>query len=1026
MNKKSYELHPHFIYRQPSTDLSSFNELNHLEKKSMDEALLFFKNNRKFIEALRIASVSLYNALLSNELSSFSKKRKAKIFEGLFKYYVRSCTRPTPYGLFANVGIGNFNNEQYSSSEEEKFNMRKEISPDMEWLMKLIKQLEEDIHFVLNTDVRFNNIAYIRGSRVILHYSNKHEESVLPVSIKYNPLIEFIKEYTISFVPFKDLANQAAEKFELDKDEVKAYLFNLIQSDYIVTSIKPELRDGKFIQKLTKKLNIISGYEGLVQKLNNVEQMMNLYKHTELGVGVRIIEDIVKAMKDIVDADNFIKVDYVNEKVDTIPADSMKIFPYIGYLQELISQKNPASYWEEYKRVFEETYGNRKVALVELIDEVNGIGFPASFRNSKLPLHSNENPTTKELNTIKQSFIQDWFHQSLKHGKNEIRINDGMVTLLEEAVKDKNINFPLSREVYFTQIREDNQVKYLLNPDSGSNLVGKSASRFLNYFPEKANDFKTINSYDNENHVFAGLNIYTSQNRFNNIIVGESLFEYEINLEANSSFKANKMICIEDLLVGIENNQFYLMSKKLNKKVIPIANNMFNRMIAPEIYRFLVEIGEEVIGHVSGDYWGSLSKSAYLPRITYDDIILFPQTWNIKKRHYQHLINQDSNFNKYIQDLKLSRYVYLKDENMPDNKLLLDMHSDYFISILKQKLNSSKGSDYLTLQESGLDTESQANAFLREYIIGLKNRDFSLPKDFEKISESYLSLEKKDRLILPGDNNWLFFKFYVDPNRQDDFILGPFHEINQTLLEENLVIKAYFIRYIDKDGGFHIRYRINFRADEDLIIIMRYLNDFYRKTILESYGSKYVIDTYEPEYERYLGRNVFQKVENYFCMESYNMMNYLGDISLDKKEKLYFIVFSMNTLLRNIGLTISEQIELFDMTVTPNHFSKEFRKDKSDLLLYCNPTSQDSKFFEEYPALKEYIEKLASAIKENLVPLKKEMTSSFLLSLLHMHFNRLQGIDRELEVKVNCYTRHLLKSVLYLAEQKKETQLVGE
>ena len=64
-------------------------------------------------------------------------------------------------------------------------------------------------------------------------------------------------------------------------------------------------------------------------------------------------------------------------------------------------------------------------------------------------------------------------------------------------------------------------------------------------------------------------------------------------------------------------------------------------------------------------------------------------------------------------------------------------------------------------------------------------------------------------------------------------------------------------------------------------------------------------------------------------------------------------------------------------------------------------------------AIRKFIEKMKQVDKENRL---YNNTEDILGSLLHLHLNRLLGIDRKRETKVMTYVRHTLYNLRYLKE----------
>ena len=87
----------HLIVRTPSFP---FND------DISEEFLIKLLDNAKFIEALYLASPVLYQEAINwKEGKITDSKKLQKIPISLGKYYLRMCSRCTPFGLFAGCGV---------------------------------------------------------------------------------------------------------------------------------------------------------------------------------------------------------------------------------------------------------------------------------------------------------------------------------------------------------------------------------------------------------------------------------------------------------------------------------------------------------------------------------------------------------------------------------------------------------------------------------------------------------------------------------------------------------------------------------------------------------------------------------------------------------------------------------------------------------------------------------------------------------------------------------------------------------
>lgn len=94
-----YQYHPQFIFRSPSLPF---------QKEKVDRELFFKFTQRVFFkEAIYLASPVLHDELLKCHNGTIKEEKDVeKLITSLYKYYTRTQTRCTPYGLFAACSSG--------------------------------------------------------------------------------------------------------------------------------------------------------------------------------------------------------------------------------------------------------------------------------------------------------------------------------------------------------------------------------------------------------------------------------------------------------------------------------------------------------------------------------------------------------------------------------------------------------------------------------------------------------------------------------------------------------------------------------------------------------------------------------------------------------------------------------------------------------------------------------------------------------------------------------------------------------
>lgn len=102
-----------------------------------------------------------------------------------------------------------------------------------------------------------------------------------------------------------------------------------------------------------------------------------------------------------------------------------------------------------------------------------------------------------------------------------------------------------------------------------------------------------------------------------NVMLTKNYRDHEIPLSHGGITPNEQIISMSDLVVGVKEGRLYIRSVSQNKEVIPTAGHMFNYHHAPNIYRFLMEVGLMRFDQWSAPDFGYLMNAPFMPRIQY-------------------------------------------------------------------------------------------------------------------------------------------------------------------------------------------------------------------------------------------------------------------------------------------------------------------------------------------------------------------------------------------------------------------------
>jgi len=1036
----------YYLIRTPTLPLDYFNKIiNRLKEEDIDEWVRTVINDSVIREAIFVSSPSLFMSL--DEWDSITKqKRKTQIAHALNNYLIRMSTRPTPFGLFAGVSIGKFS--ESSSSKINHIDKGKKLcKPDMRWLFSLIKKLEKDPLVLKELQVKFNDMVETNGNRLILSYKSnggiyKNFKEIENTSIRKTKPVEMIQLIAKKQVRVRTLIEYLHKEFpQTPKESIIAFIGELVEQDYLITDIRPSLLSSSpfklLIQKL-KKIELNEEWNSVLEKLVEIKRDIDSYEQILIGEGLTDAIKINNKMKQIVDHEPTLHIDLKINNKELIKLNynvAKELNEATDILMELSKFNSSFQHLERYKNEFIEKYGEyREVPLLELLNEDLGLGAPANYNN---PVGKREFVNGK-ANKILEDFLLSKLMSSIKENSIEITITKEEIDVLKNNVNLKENEFIDSVEVFGQIVADkkedidDGKFKIILAADSSiSNGIGKTFGRFKDlliaedgYLKEMENHYKTLLREDT---ITAEMTYTPNDAKIGNIMHTGNFFEYELSINGNISSNEKKQIYISDILVGIDNNTFYLKCKRNNKRLEVHVNSLINKNITPNIFRFIFEVSLFNRKFLNGFSWGELeNKSEFFPRVRCEKVVLSPAKWNFNLL-YLGLNNRisykdwEDNFIKWCKKWNVPQIVYYLEQ---DNKILLDLKCKLHMNILYSKIKKVNNLTFIEKENMTFKSWMQDDdgaSYVAEFVFPMK-RKISCEKDKSRDLIPKKSLSSQNSLVRKQiGGEWLYLKLYHNIFRDEELISKYIPDFCDDLLRQEIITKYFYVRY--QDNKPHIRLRIKGKPSKLYSLLPTLFSAWFKDLLNDGIINNVEISTYEREVERYGGPDYIDKVENLFYFDSKcvsNILNLKYQYSNHFNEDMIAIL-SVIDYLDSTGMSLSNQIDWIEKRSLRNEYYKEFRKQKKNIIFYTNPNNnwENLKSAKTGEILHGFLTERRKIVKQFSDELNEKTTlfynniNDIWASIIHLHLNRLIGIDREKELRIMSLVKYTLLNFKY-------------
>lgn len=920
-----------FIIRTPFasiSDLEMVKEIKNVEKDGLTFIKTTFRGN--FKTALSYATKNFYFEIIKSLETDIVSE---KILFSYLKYYIRYCSRSTPFGLFSAYGISRLENSNENSIvlDETQVKSRISLSYIYELCSEIIKNTNLWPSFVLfpnqtiysiGDSLRFNEL-YFEGN--IINYRLS--------SVDVNDVLDEILKISANGIPYKVLQEKVKE-FGYDEDEVSEYLNDLLENNVIIPDIFPSPASNKYVEEFLNNLSKIP---------NNLEKIFVKGKETT----VQEIVTEVSGMLQIIDS--MFSKDSAYQYEETILQDSVKydivtfrnakahldhklFYNITNTLQSLsylnLSKRGKETSLGNFIKEFTDKFGESEIPLLQVVDSELGI-FNDRVNSISTPLLEDINLTSGRMdmeykfNKVDKLLFEK-YEDAIRNNKYEIIISKDECKQFNENRRPL-LNQTLNCNVSFYK-DQNSEVVTVINGAFGSSAIN-NVGRFsfgsdeLKKFTEEIVEIEYNLSSDSIE--FAEI-IDLPHLKHGNLVVRESFLKSEIPINiAKTSHNGKTKISLADIYVSLRNGDVILRDARSGKVIIPRLSNSHNFQLQnlSNIYRFLslVQIQWDESVNFS---WGFIDNFAkFKPRVIIEKTIVKEATWTFNSVDLEFLKEDVQNgsiqgFLNFRKSWKIPEQIFLIEG---DNKLFFDfssaIYSRLFINLI------SKKNDITIIENLLQDYKSIVKINDKSYF-----SELIIPVIFSSDNSLQLETEKFDiqENQLSPLSRCFYLNIFTGEQQIDSIIKNELLTLNKDLTNKNLIKNFFFIRY--NENGHHLRLRYFLQNENVYNELFDSLRSFFQKYLDNRTFKKIDINTYQRELERYKYLGI-SFTENYFSSESKMVVILLQLLEASNIDERWLVgVIYINLLLDKMGYNLTQKSELF--IILSNQFNREFNGNK--------------------------------------------------------------------------------------------------
>ncbi|RBL89551.1 lantibiotic dehydratase [Chitinophaga flava] len=915
-----------FLLRSPLYAVNRYREV------LQDNLQELADKNPLFLYALCIASGDLLKELerFLSDPASFNRKKTDKLRKSLYKYWVRACTRSTPYGLFAGCTTGSMGETTRLQLHPMK-DARQFVRLDMDYYTRISTHISQQpavsdaLRYYPNNSLYKSGDKYRYAEYTIVNNRRKYLLTAVEDSVF---MTKIITEATAGMTIAQIVQLILEVDPSITEEEAADFVRELIDSQLLIAETEPRITGDDNLQSLTERLLSIpdaSEFRESLLALQKLLQEQN-YERSRLTSIHQLCETAfpISIPKDLLQVDLF-KTAQQCELGEPLVND------IISQINQLLALCHgfPKGHSEisSFVSRFQERYESQEVPLNLVLDGETGIGYGSGIENS---VHA---PFVEDVmggagtenNTVTWSLLQqlslDKYEQALQQGLQEVTITEEDLKKLgdyETVEMAQSCYLFGSLHAASAAAADKGEYRFALNSMGGpsaANLLGRFCSGD-SQLATKVKDILEEEAATYPDLILAEV-VHFPEARAANVLIRPALRPYEIPYIGVAGIPEDHQIPISDLMVSIRQNEVVLRSKRLNKRVIPRLSSAHNYSFnSLPIYKFLCDLQHQSgNGSVYWD-WGVLGSRKRLPRVVYKNIILSKAYWTLTAKDVEQLGDDTTAnmkfFEQYCQQYGIPSKVLLAEA---DNELLIDLTQPVAVQLLidqVKKVSSVKLKEYLLEDAGGIVCDTENNVYAHELLLPLRNvktADKARPAVQTAAAPAVVPASLPVRSFAPG-SEWMYVKVYCGYRVAEELLAGYFAQHIPEWQEDGLFEDFFFLRYSDPQPHIRLRF-LNSRRPSNNDEILHRIETALQPLIQSGQVSKIVCDTYIREIERY-GASTIHLCEQLFSADSRAVVGIVSMLEGEEGEHYRWKLALRGTdmLLEDFGLTPLERKSL--------------------------------------------------------------------------------------------------------------------
>ncbi|MGV9992431.1 lantibiotic dehydratase [Streptomyces sp. NPDC003374] len=981
------------------------------DPRRTDEALLRLARDPEVRRAVFVASEDLAEGL--THLERMSPRSVARLHSRLWRYLTRMSTRPTPFGAFSGVAAGTFSDRTTARLGSPVLTGAR-VRADMAWILACIERLESDPEIWKGLRIVRNATAHVCGDRMVLPHADVYGRSdATSVRVRATPAVRTVLDTAEQPVTHQEIVDALSAAFpEASATARESLVQRLWDLNFLTSDLRPPQTSARPEEHLLDRLTAVPRAADAVERLREVVELTRRADDPASLARLRAAQEKLvpgyTGQTYQLDSTVGLRPDELNRAVADAAADTVDVLMRLS-----AATGHGMAHLTRYREEFLERYGHGvRVPVLELLSPDQGLDAPESYTQPPRTAGPPGTAGLEDTSSYDRAVVE--FAQRAWHdGSLEAELTDSW---LDRLAPEKSpgpllptMDLYLQLEAADRRAVDRGEWRAVVRAD-GLAHGGRTFGRFFDLLGDRAverlRDLARREEELQPHAVHAQLAYLPTYGRAGNVAAHPGLRRYEIPVNTGPSVPADRVLPLDDILVGADDRRFHLWSRRLGREVVVTQHHMLSPLAAPNVARFLLEASQDGCVMPGGFHWGPVAHAQFLPRVTRGRVVLRPAEWRLDGRGLADLT-------AWRERWSVPRHVYLVEH---DNRLLLDLDHPRCVAELREEVRR-KGGPAVLLHEMLPDfahhwlSDDAGRRYTEEIVVPV----VAARPDVVDRGTPGLPVEIPARRHLPG-GAWSYLKLYAAFERHDEIIAGPLRELVAHLRAQDVVDRWFYIRYADPRP--HLRIRV--RSDRPWMLGR--LAAWGKGVVDSGLAQDLALDSYCPETLRYGGPDTFDTVEAFFEANSDATAQLIAErAEFPDIADEDLAMAAVDTLLAQWGVPLADRPGLLpghgDDAATRDDFRKR-RDYLCELLLPWDRSTHDRgrdhrlRIAAALAPQEGAVRAVAAAVGEAAARERLAVPFAHLLgSLAHMQVNRLLPVDRAREDRCYGLLRHTLRAL---------------